>query len=116
MEKYNQTEKKSSSFQNGFEREEAYLLAEKRLKSLKGFYWHLFWYLVVNVFIIISSVVINGEYYNLLHFNTYSTAVFWGIGLGVHALSVFGKNLVFSKEWEARKIQEFMNKENKRWD
>ncbi len=25
--------------------EELYRLAEKRVKDIKGFYWHLFWYL-----------------------------------------------------------------------
>ncbi|MGY5355327.1 2TM domain-containing protein [Wenyingzhuangia sp. IMCC45467] len=95
------------------EQKKAYELAEKRVKSLKGFYRHLFWYLVVNAFILISSAVVNKPHYNIWEFNTYSTAVFWGIGLGVHALSVFGKNLIFSKSWEERKIQEFIEKERK---
>lgn len=98
-------------FQNKFEREEAYLRAEKRLKELKGFYWHLFWYLAVNLFIFISSAVINTTYFNPAHFNTYSTLVFWGLGLGIHAIAVFGKYLIFSKSWEERKIQEYIEKE-----
>jgi hypothetical protein len=36
---------------------------------------------------------------------------FWGIGLAAHWLGVFGKNIVFSKAWEERKIKEFMDKD-----
>jgi len=40
-----------------------------------------------------------------------STAFFWGIGLAFHAYGVFGKHLLFSKDWEERKIKEFMEKD-----
>ena len=92
-----------------YSREEAYLRAEKRLKELKGFYWHAFWYVVVNIFII-TMVGVNQED-GFWHFGTFSTAFFWGIGLAFHALSIYGKNLVFSKDWEQRKIQEYMDKD-----
>lgn len=92
-----------------YKKEDAYLRAQKRLKELKGFYWHAFWYIVVNVFIIIM-IASNSEG-NIFHFGTLATPLFWGIGLGFHALSVFGKNLIFSKSWEDRKIREFMEKE-----
>ncbi|WP_142783629.1 2TM domain-containing protein [Changchengzhania lutea] len=97
-----------------FGKENAYLRAEKRLKELKGFYWHLFWYLAVNIFLIIV-ILVNSNGDNIWHFGTYTTPFFWGIGLGFHALSVFGKNLIFSKRWEDRKIQEHMDKEKKQW-
>jgi len=96
-----------------FEREDAYLRAERRVKQLKGFYGHLFWYLAVNVFIIVMVVVNGGE---LWQFGTFSTAFFWGIGIAFHALGVFGKNLIFSKSWEERKIQEYMDKDKKTWE
>ncbi|APY12828.1 hypothetical protein BWZ22_10825 [Seonamhaeicola sp. S2-3] len=92
-----------------YKKEEAYLRAQKRLKELKGFYWHTFWYIVVNVFILI--MIVSNTEDNIFHFGTLATPLFWGIGLGFHALSVFGKNLIFSKSWEDRKIREFMEKE-----
>ncbi|PKQ46015.1 2TM domain-containing protein [Confluentibacter flavum] len=96
-----------------YKKEDAYIRAEKRLKELKGFYWHAFWYVVVNLFLI-GMVVVNGG--DLWHFGTFSTALFWGIGLGFHALSIFGKNMMFSKNWEDRKVQEFMDKDKKNWE
>lgn len=91
---------------------QAYIRAKKRVKELKGFYWHAFWYVVVNIFII-SMVLANGG--NLWHFGTFSTALFWGIGLGFHAIGIFGKNFIFSKSWEERKIKEFMENDKKQW-
>jgi hypothetical protein len=35
----------------------------------------------------------------------------WGIGVGFHALGVFGPNLLFGKDWEDRKIKELMDKD-----
>lgn len=96
-----------------FNREEAYLRAEKRLKEIKGFYWHAFWYVVVNIFIIF---VLGSNSDGFMYFGKFSTAFFWGIGLAFHALGVFGKNLLFSKSWEKRKIEEYMQKDKKRWE
>lgn len=92
-----------------FRKEDAYLRAQKRLKELKGFYGHAFWYVVVNIFIIIM-IALNSKG-NIWHFGTFSTAFFWGIGLAFHGLSVFGKNFFFSKSWEDKKIREYLEKE-----
>lgn len=96
------------SYEESFQEENAYLRAEKKVKELKGFYWHAFWYVVVNVFII-GMIVANGG--SLMHFGTWSTPLFWGIGLGFHALCIFGKSLFFGKSWEDRKIKEYMEKD-----
>lgn len=96
-----------------FSEEDRYLKAERRVNKIKGFYWHLFWYLAVNVFILfkINKDLDPGEdFFQLEHF---STLFFWGIGLGFHWIGVFGRNLVFSKDWEERKIKEFMDKDRK---
>ena len=94
------------------QKEQAYLRAKKRVKELKGFYWHAFWYVAVNIFIV-GVIVSNGG--DLFHFGTYSTPLFWGIGLGFHAIGVFGKNLLFNKNWEERKIKEYMDSDKKQW-
>jgi hypothetical protein len=95
-----------------YQKEQAYIRAKKRVKEIKGFYWHAFWYVAVNIFLI-SMIVSNGG--DLWHLGTFSTAIFWGIGLGFHALSVFGKNLLFNKSWEERKIREFMDNDKRQW-
>lgn len=91
--------------------EDRYLRAQKRVKQIKGFYWHLFWYAVVNIFILVSIYRGLGNKENFLQFGHFSTAFFWGIGLAAHWASVFGRNLIFSKNWEERKIKQFMDKD-----
>ncbi|MFI0491470.1 2TM domain-containing protein [Flavobacterium sp.] len=101
--------------EDNFKQNERYLLAKKRVKSIRGFYIHLFVYFIVNTFISVQIYMHNdGEFWR---WENFSTALFWGIGLLAHGTSVFGSNLIFGKEWEERKIQEFMNKDkNQKWE
>lgn len=100
---------------NKYTNQEAYLRAKKKVDKLKGFYWHLASYLAVNLFLI-SVIVVNSGLENIWNFGTFSTAFFWGIGLAFHALGVFGKNFLFAKQWEDRKIQEYIDKDKTRWE
>ncbi|GAA4281026.1 2TM domain-containing protein [Gaetbulibacter aestuarii] len=103
-----------SKFTSKHKSEDAYFRAQKRVKEIKGFYWHLFWYVVVNVFLIyLFTREGNQDFWS---FSTFTTAFFWGIGLSFHGLRVFGKNIFFSKSWEQRKMKEFMEKERKNWE
>ncbi|MDX1331956.1 MAG: 2TM domain-containing protein [Robiginitalea sp.] len=43
-----------------------------------------------------------------------STPVFWGIGLGIHALNVFGINGILGRRWEERQIRKFMEEDRKK--
>ncbi|MEP3836287.1 MAG: 2TM domain-containing protein [Algibacter sp.] len=97
---------------DNYDKEQAYLRAKKRVKVLKGFYWHAFWYTLVNIFLI-TVVAINSNSTEFWQFSTFSTAFFWGIGIVFHAMGVFGKNLLFSKSWEEKKINQYMENENK---
>jgi len=98
-----------------YSEEQKYILAKKRVEKIKGFYVHLAVYIVVNIFI--SGIIIFGltseDKLSFLdavtHFGTYSTWLFWGIGLFFHWLGVFGSNLFFGKDWEQKKINEYMN-------
>ena len=94
-----------------FRKNNSYIYARKRLNKLKGFYHHLFWYVIVNVFVIgfICTKVDNIS--DIWNFGTFSTAIFWGIGVFFHAVGVFGKNIFFSKSWEEKKIKQFMNED-----
>jgi len=95
--------------ENQFQEEQRYLRAQKRVKDIKGFYRHLLWYVIINIIIIITIVAGYGwDFSQIFTFNAYSTALFWGIGLLFHAIGVFGKNIIFSKKWEERKIKEYM--------
>ncbi|PZX94840.1 hypothetical protein DOS84_04605 [Flavobacterium aquariorum] len=95
-----------------------YELAYKRVKRIKGFYIHLLIYVLVNAFIIVSSFnrsVLGTEVF--FRWETFSTALFWGIGLVAHGMSVFGRDLFFGADWEERKIKEFMDKDkSQKWE
>ncbi|NJB72095.1 hypothetical protein GGR42_002586 [Saonia flava] len=91
--------------------EESYLRAQKRVKELKGFYWHLFWYMAVNIFILIMIYRGLGKNDSFFRYEHFATAFFWGIGILGHWFGVFGIKGVFSKNWEKRKIKEYMDKD-----
>ena len=94
-----------------------YQEATKRVKKIKGFYTHLTVYIVVNTMIIIVNVQNLDEGESFFKFKTFSTALFWGIGLAAHGLSVFLPSLIMGKDWEEKKINELMEKEkNNKWE
>lgn len=88
-----------------------YKEAQKEVKRIKGFYKHLIVYLAVNIMIVFLNIrnLKDGESYFQWH--NFTTAFFWGIGLLAHGLSVFLPNYLLGKDWEERKIREFMEKE-----
>ena len=99
-----------------FAKEELYRRAEKRVKDITGFYWHLFWYLAVNIYLTFGGPIwafVSGGSVELhsLNYGNFSVWFFWGIGIVGHWLHVFGRNIFFSKDWEDRKIKEFMDKD-----
>lgn len=85
---------------------EKYFKAKARMEQIKGFYWHLFTYL----FMIPLLGIVN---YLTTDFPWVVFPILgWGIGLTIHWYAVFIKHAVFSKKWEERKIQEFMNQDD----
>ena len=86
--------------------DESYQRAKKRVEELKGFYGHLTAYIIVNVFLFVIYLLTTPGGFPWFLFVTF----FWGIGLVSHALTVSRRGL-FSKEWEERKIKEYMENE-----
>jgi len=97
--------------ENSFEATRKLKQARKRVESIKGFYKHLAAYLLVNVFLLLMKAINLEPGEDFWHWSTFVTAVSWGIGLLAHGLAVFGRNIFFAKDWEERKIQEFMERE-----
>ena len=112
MEKYSIEPYEKKDEVSDYRKEEAYIRAKKKVESLLGFYWHLAVYIVVNLFLIIL-IGVNAGFDG---FGPYATAVFWGIGLFFHFFGVFGPDFFFGKNWEKRKMQEFMDQERKDWE
>ena len=98
-------------------REDNYIRAKKKVEDLKGFYWHLFFYVAVNGFISISKVssdIAEGvpaweAFWDMPLFFTW---IPWGIGLLIHGIVVFDVfSFVIGKNWEERKIQEMLEED-----
>lgn len=95
----------------------AYEMAHKKVKKLKNFYVHLIVYILVNSYLLIMKYIRLDAGENFVSFGTFSTAFFWGIGLVAHAFSVFVPYFVLGKEWEEKKVRQYMEKEkNNKWE
>ena len=84
-----------------------YQEAKRKVKRIKRFYIHALVYVIVNIFIISQNVQ---EGKSLSDGDNYWTALFWGIGLLAHGMSVFMPNFIFGNDWEERKTRELMDK------
>ena len=92
-----------------------YQQALKRVKRIKGFYMHLMVYIIINIGLLIVNN--NNSTENFWRWQTFSTVLFWGIGLLAHGMSVFMPALLMGKDWEERKIKELMEKEKQnKWE
>ncbi|QBN20671.1 histidine kinase [Flavobacterium nackdongense] len=89
----------------GYNENTAYFRAKKRVEQLKGFYGNLISYCCV----IPILIYINLTYSPHFHWFWFSAAG-WGFGLTMHAFQTFG----YGANWEERKIQEILNKEEKK--
>ena len=86
--------------------EDRYLKAQKQVEDLKGFYGNLTSYIVVNIGLLILNLITSPN--NLWFFYP---LLGWGIGVAIHAMSVFNYMPFLNSEWEEKKIKELMNKE-----
>lgn len=90
----------------------SYDKAYKRVKQIQGFYSHALVYGVINIVLLILRYTNLDNNESIFELHNFSTALFWGIGLLSHALSVFVPNMILSSNWREKKIQELMQKEN----
>jgi hypothetical protein len=88
-----------------FKTENSYLRAKKRVEEIKGFYGNLTAYIII---------------IPLLAWLNYSTtdfpwvifpAVGWGLGVILNGMAAYGYNPILGKNWEERKIREFMSED-----
>ncbi|MCX2680234.1 2TM domain-containing protein [Galbibacter sp. EGI 63066] len=99
------------------DKEKKYYEAKERVEEIKKFYSNLTSYIVVIIFLAIINYWTNRMTYPWFLW----AAGGWGLGLIFHGAKVFGWNPFFSKDWEERKIKEYMDKEkddysSSRWE
>ncbi len=85
---------------------ERYQKAKKQVEEIKGFYIHLSSYIVVMLVLIFINLKYTPQY---LWF--FWSLLGWGIGLFIHAALVFKFFTFIGKDWEEKKIREFMEEE-----
>ena len=100
--------------ENNYQEEERYFKARKRVEEIKGFYGNLIAYIVVNIGLMVINLLTSPAY---LWF--FWPMLGWGIGVLFHGMKVFNYMPFFGKDWEEKKIKEFMDKEEqskKTWE
>ena len=91
-----------------YQNQERYFKAKKRIEEIRGFYGNLAAYIAVNLGFLVLNLMTSP---NELWFHW--PMLGWGVGVIIHGMSVFNYFPVFGKEWEAKKIKEFMEQETR---
>lgn len=96
------------------DKESKYLRAKERVEEVKKFYTGLLSYVVFITFLGGLNYYIDGWNYPWFLWAAFG----WGIGLIFQAIKTFGLNPFFGKNWEERKIKEFMqdDEQSNRWE
>lgn len=97
-----------------FNQETKYFRAKERVAELKKFYGNLTSYILV-----ISGLAALNYWTNGWSYMWFLWAAFgWGIGVLFHAMGTFNLNPFFGRDWENRKIKQFMDedKQIERWN
>lgn len=88
---------------NDFER---YQRAKKQVEEIKGFYGHLASFVFVMAILIYINLRYSPQYLWFLW-----PILGWGIGLIFHGMKAFNYTPFLGKNWEERKLKEFMDQE-----
>lgn len=75
------------------------------MENLKAFYIHLTVYILVNLMLFFINISSDSSKLWFLY-----PLGGWGIGIVIHGLTTFPVG-IFGKEWEERKIKEYMEKD-----
>ena len=78
--------------------------AKRRVAALKGFYIHLIVFMAVNLGLTLLNIASGDDWW------VQWVWLGWGIGVLAHAIAVFGRGSKSVKNWENRKIRQFLDK------
>jgi len=88
-----------------------YIRAVERVEEIKGFYASLISYCIVIPFLVFIYFKYTPNSIQWFWF----PALGWGIGLLFQGFKAFNYNPILGSDWEERKIQEYMNEEDKQY-
>ncbi len=96
-----------------------YEQAQKRMKQIKDFYGHITIFLIVVPLVLVARFWVlpaygiiseDAGFENWINWNTYVFPVLWLMAIGIHGLVTFKPKPL--KDWEDKKIQELMERED----
>lgn len=79
--------------------------AKRRLAAVKGFYIHLFVFVLVVAGLVVINWLTGGPWWALGVF------LGWGIGVLAHGFAVMGHRSKSLADWEKRKLEQFMDED-----
>ena len=90
--------------------------AKKKVDNIRGFYIHFIVYFIANIVINVVKISRNlrlGETWSeaIFDFGTIAIWLFWGVGILFHAFGVFGFDYFLGKNWESKKLKEYMDED-----
>ena len=106
----------------GVSKKSSYEKAQAKVKRIKGFYNHLFIYVLFLIlwftlagrffgFIGASIGDADDGFFEWANINLWLNPLIWGVIVVIHAFFVFGTTGKRIRKWEDRKIEEFMTEE-----
>ncbi|EOG6895579.1 2TM domain-containing protein [Flavobacterium psychrophilum] len=94
--------------ENKYHNEDRYYTAKKRVNEIKGFYGNLVSYILVNLILLAINFATSPE---CLWF--FWPLLGWGVGVVIHGMIIFQWLPFFGKDWEEKKIKEFIDIEKR---
>lgn len=89
--------------------DDSYVRARKHVEEVKEFYYSLISYIIVIPFLAFIN------YWTFWGYQWFWWPMLgWGIGLLIHAYKVFVNDGIFGRNWERRKIEEFMREDEEK--
>lgn len=95
------------------EKKKSYIKAKEKVKSIQIFYLHLVGYIIVVLLLLYNLYIVSGAYKTFFIWFDIIVLVLWTIFILVHGWIVFKGKRVFSKNWEDRKIKEYIDKKER---
>lgn len=92
-----------------FDKENKYIKAKEKVEIIKKFYNNLLSYIIFIGFLAGLNYYVDGWNHPWFLWAAFG----WGIGIFFHALKAFSWNPFFGKDWEERKVKEYMNQDEK---
>jgi Na+-driven multidrug efflux pump len=95
------------------EEEKLYKEAKKKVRRLRSFYSNILSYLAIGTFLTFICWWTQRDEDEIRWWVAW-VWIGWGIGIFFHGLSLYRRNILFSDDWEERKIKEEMEKMKRR--